>query len=96
GIQSVSSSTVPDIQISLEVQAKTIFIRIRDNGEGIPEEIKDKVFLPNFSTKYTGSGLGLAMAKQGIEFFGGKIYFISEAGQGAEFVIELPLKTLNK
>lgn len=92
GIQSVVAPNVPEITLSLELTGHKIFIRVRDNGGGIPEEIKDKVFLPNFSTKYTGSGLGLAMAKQGIEFFGGKIYFEPLASGGTEFVIELPQK----
>jgi two-component system, NtrC family, nitrogen regulation sensor histidine kinase NtrY len=92
GIQSVNTSKKPHITISLETTQSKIIVKIKDNGEGIPEEIRDKVFLPNFSTKYTGSGLGLAMAKQGIEFFGGKIYFISQEGQGTEFFIELPIK----
>ncbi|MDX5435653.1 MAG: HAMP domain-containing histidine kinase, partial [Pontibacter sp.] len=62
-----------------------------DNGSGIPKEIEGKVFIPNFSTKYTGSGIGLAVAKRGIENAGGKIWFKTEEGKGTTFFIQLPL-----
>ena len=61
-----------------------------DDGRGIPEEIKEKVFMPKFSTKSEGSGIGLAVAKHGVEHGGGSIYVESEEGQGTTFVIEFP------
>ena len=66
-------------------------IEVKDNGSGIPEEIRKKVFIPNFSTKVGGSGLGLAMAKRGIEHAGGNIWFETEEGVGTTFFIDLPI-----
>lgn len=92
-IQAVPSSRKPHIKVRLELQDNQhVLISIRDNGSGIPKEIQGKVFIPNFSTKYTGSGIGLAVAKRGIESAGGKIWFETEEGQGTTFFIQLPLK----
>ena len=66
-------------------------ISISDNGNGIDEELIEKVFLPHFSTKKSGSGIGLAIAKQGIERSGGEIWFESKVGSGTTFYIKLPL-----
>ncbi|WP_229968633.1 sensor histidine kinase [Pontibacter harenae] len=90
-IQAVPADKKPQIRIKLEKQEQTVFILISDNGSGIPEDIRNKVFIPNFSTKYTGSGIGLAVAKKGIENAGGRIWFETEEGQGTTFFISLPL-----
>ena len=73
------------------VIGKKALISIEDDGPGINEEIRDKVFLPSFSTKTEGSGIGLAIAKHGIEQSGGQIWFETEKGKGTTFFIELPL-----
>ena len=90
-IQAVPNERSPEICISLYSQDNMAHIEIRDNGSGIPEEVRAKVFLPNFSTKFTGSGIGLALAKRGIEHAGGKIWFETQANIGTCFFIELPL-----
>ncbi len=91
-IQAVPTSRKPQIKVCLELQGNQhVLISIRDNGSGIPKDIQDKVFIPNFSTKYTGSGIGLAVAKRGIENAGGKIWFKTDEGQGTTFFIQLPL-----
>ncbi|MCX2738957.1 sensor histidine kinase [Pontibacter anaerobius] len=91
-IQAVPTSRRPHIEVRLELQDnRHVLISIRDNGSGIPKEIQGKVFIPNFSTKYTGSGIGLAVAKRGIENAGGKIWFQTKEGQGTTFFIQLPL-----
>jgi nitrogen fixation/metabolism regulation signal transduction histidine kinase len=90
-IQAVPSDRKPEICVSLYCQNNMAHIEIRDNGSGIPEEIRHKVFLPNFSTKFTGSGIGLALAKRGIEHAGGKIWFETQTNIGTCFFIELPL-----
>lgn len=91
GIQSVPEGREADVHISLEKVDRTVQIRIQDNGSGISEDIKDKVFIPNFSTKYAGSGIGLAVAKRGIVHAGGKIWFETTLNVGTVFYIELPL-----
>jgi signal transduction histidine kinase len=91
-IQAVPASRKPVIKVELKLeQDGTALVAITDNGSGIPAEIRHKVFIPNFSTKYTGSGIGLAVAKKGIENAGGRIWFVTEEGEGTTFYISLPL-----
>lgn len=65
-------------------------IRIKDNGPGIPPEIKDRVFEPYFTTKEHGTGLGLAIVKHNVEMYGGSVKIYSESGKGTEVVVEFP------
>ena len=69
----------------------TIHISITDNGEGIPEEMQSKIFIPNFTTKTSGTGLGLAMCKGIAEQAKGKISFTTEYMKGTTFNVELPI-----
>ncbi|MEQ8548623.1 MAG: ATP-binding protein [Cyclobacteriaceae bacterium] len=82
----------PKIEIFLVVKEKSVLISIRDNGQGMSEEIKRNVFKPYFSTKSTGSGIGLAVAKKGIENAGGNIWFETKEMEGTTFFIKLPKK----
>jgi signal transduction histidine kinase len=58
---------------------------------GIPEEKRDKIFTPNFTTKTSGTGLGLAMCKGIVEKANGKIWFETTEGVGTTFNVLLPL-----
>ena len=90
-IQSVDGGPL-DIKLQILCPDKRrVLISVEDNGPGIPDEIAEKVFLPRFSTKSTGSGIGLAISKRGVEQAGGKIWFETELGRGTAFYIELPL-----
>ncbi|MDO1446105.1 HAMP domain-containing sensor histidine kinase [Rhodocytophaga aerolata] len=91
GIQSVPAGRKPEITVNMQKSNNFIRIEIHDNGKGISESIRNKIFIPNFSTKYAGSGIGLALAKRGVEHAGGKIWFETEEEQGTSFFIELPL-----
>jgi two-component system nitrogen regulation sensor histidine kinase NtrY len=79
------------VEISEEQSDNIITIQIRDNGEGIPEEMHSKIFMPNFTTKTSGTGLGLAMSKSIIEQAGGTIWFETEVGKGTTFYVQLPV-----
>jgi signal transduction histidine kinase len=68
-----------------------IIVSIRDNGEGIPEEMQAKIFIPNFTTKSSGTGLGLAMCKGIVEQAKGRIWFETKVGEGTVFYVELPV-----
>lgn len=68
-----------------------ITISIQDNGEGIPEEMRSKIFTPNFTTKTSGTGLGLAMTKSIVEQAKGNIWFETEEGKGTTFYVQLPV-----
>jgi signal transduction histidine kinase len=69
----------------------SIVIKIKDNGEGIPPETQERIFIPNFTTKSSGTGLGLAMCKGIVEQARGKIWFETENGKGTTFFVELPV-----
>ncbi len=92
GIQSVPKGVLPEIEVQIEQRSRSAVISIKDNGVGIPDENKEKIFLPHFSTKKIGSGIGLAIAKKGIESMGGNIWFESQEGKGTTFYVEVPLQ----
>jgi signal transduction histidine kinase len=79
------------LEVELLVTHNKARITFTDNGEGIPEEIREKIFIPKFSTKAEGSGIGLAIAKRGVEHAGGSIWFESAAEEGTTFFLEFPL-----
>ena len=83
----------PVVSISTKIQGNKIEIRISDNGPGIPENIKDKIFQPFFTTKPTGqgTGLGLSLAYDIVKAHGGEIKVNSKVGIGTEFTIQLPV-----
>jgi signal transduction histidine kinase len=75
-----------------DVMGRSVVIRISDNGPGIPEAVRKKVFQPFFSTKEEGSGLGLSIAARIMEEHGGRLELMSQEEAGATFVITLPVK----
>jgi len=79
------------ISVSEEVKEESIVIKITDNGEGIPLEMQSKIFIPNFTTKTSGTGLGLAMSKTSFEQAKGR-HLVSDCGRrGTTFYVELPI-----
>ena len=90
-IQAIPEDRVGKVLVNVEMQKKWVKILISDNGKGIPSELSEKIFSPNFSTKNSGMGLGLAITKKIIEQFGGKIHFSSELNVGTVFEINFPL-----
>ena len=88
-IQSINNK---EKKITLKIKDNQKFwcIEITDNGSGINEEIKEKIFEPNFTTKNSGMGLGLAMVKNIVSDFDGKITFITKLGVGTTFFVEIP------
>ena len=89
GIQAIPEDREPVIVIGLIENEGRWVASIKDNGSGIPEDLQDKIFVPNFTTKSSGMGLGLAMVKNIIETVNGKISFISESEVGTTFYISL-------
>jgi PAS domain S-box-containing protein len=70
-----------------------VIITVRDNGDGIPEEVKPKLFTPLFTTKSKGQGFGLAVVKRLTEALGGTVTFESERGKGTTFIVCFPQRT---
>jgi two-component system, NtrC family, nitrogen regulation sensor histidine kinase NtrY len=88
-MQAVPDERTVHINIDEELTNEKVLIRIKDNGNGIPEEMHSKIFTPNFTTKT--SGLGLAMSKGIVEQAKGNIWFETQMGEGTTFFVELPL-----
>ncbi|MES0489841.1 MAG: ATP-binding protein [Leptospirales bacterium] len=87
------SNYIPEVHISTKELQKTIEIRVKDNGNGIPKSILDKIFTPFFTTKPAGvgTGLGLSITHEIIvQEHKGEISVKSKEGEYAEFVIRLP------
>jgi len=93
GLDSINEKGEGDIQIRTNLEDKMAVIHYSDTGNGIPDEIREKIFEPYFSTKKSGMGLGLAIVKRIIEEHGGRISVQSKEGEGTTFEIELPVKT---
>jgi len=89
-IQAIPEDRKAVIEIDLKKENATILIRIKDNGSGISDDIMDRIFAPNFTTKSTGMGLGLAMVKNIVESCNGKIWFETTKDKGTTFFVSLP------
>lgn len=90
-IQAIPDDRQGKITLKLVPKGDIAYIVVEDNGCGIPEAMIEKVFSPNFTTKTSGMGLGLAISKNIIDATGGQIYFKTTAGEGTTFFIELPI-----
>ncbi len=91
GLQSIPEGRKGMINIRLEVDDRDAKVEISDNGKGIPEEIKDKLFQPNFTTKSAGMGMGLAISHNIVRSLGGRLWYDTVLHQGTTFYIELPI-----
>jgi signal transduction histidine kinase len=79
------------LRVVLEEDRKTAVLRVSDEGPGIPEEIREKIFDLYFTTKSGGSGIGLAMTYRILHFHHGSVEVKSEVGRGTEFLLRIPL-----
>jgi signal transduction histidine kinase len=89
-IQAIPEDRKGEIQIGLKEEDQFYIISIKDNGIGINEDAFDKIFVPNFTTKTGGMGLGLAMVKSIIESSNGKIRFETNPPEGSTFFVAIP------
>lgn len=89
-VQAIPDEREGLIQVQLQKDNGYAVISFVDNGSGIDEETVDKIFQPYFTTKSSGTGLGLAMTKKIIEFWKGKIWFETTLGEGTTFYISIP------
>ena len=82
------------IRILMYCKDSDVYVEISDNGTGIPAALVQKIFTPNFTTKSSGTGLGLAFVKQAIENIDGCITFDTAPGSGTIFYIRIPMVNL--
>ncbi|AKK72171.1 histidine kinase [Chryseobacterium sp. P1-3] len=78
------------INVDVEQHQRRVMISVQDNGIGIPENMYERIFEPNFTSKNSGMGLGLSMVRKMIEDYKGEISVKSEVGKGSTFTITLP------
>jgi signal transduction histidine kinase len=88
--QAADKEENPLIEVKVISDAKNVTILVSDNGKGIPDDVKDLIFEPKFTTKTSGMGLGLGMIKNIIEAYDGSISFTSRVGEGTVFTVILP------
>lgn len=97
GVSAAGGDYVPTLHLTTRKGEEDFKVHIRDNGHGIPDEIKDKIFNPFFTTKpgAKGTGLGLSLSSDIIRGHGGSIQVESEADSFTEMIITLPLAQAN-
>ena len=89
-IQAMPEITNPRIEVRVVSENDFVKITVADNGIGISEEFREKIFEPKFTTKTSGMGLGLGMVRNIVETNGGSIQFASKKGKGTVFTVILP------
>jgi len=88
--QALTGIENPEIEVRIKDRADRVVISVADNGKGIAETVKEKVFEPKFTTKTSGMGLGLPMVRSIVEAYEGSIEFISEIDKGSVFTVTFP------
>jgi signal transduction histidine kinase len=86
-IEAVKEKEHPLITLSAQTTNNKTIIKVADNGTGMPAEIQDKIFIPFFSTRKTGSGIGLSLCKQIMLLHKGSIQVQSKEGEGTVFIL---------
>ncbi len=90
-LQAIPETAIAKVIVTETIIGSDVIIAIADNGTGIAEEIRSKIFTPNFTTKTSGTGLGLAMCKRMVEQAKGEIWFESNVEEGTTFFVKLPI-----
>lgn len=90
-IQAIPAERNGEVNIEMLNDGDTLLIMIQDNGIGIEESLREKIFTPNFTTKNSGMGMGLAIIRNIILNAGGKVWFESVLNKGTAFYVSLPL-----
>lgn len=94
GIQACERGGTISVNLRGGDDPAVIVLEFADTGDGIPDDISDKLYDPFFTTKTGGTGLGLSISRSIVESHGGSIYHRTEAGRGTSFFIEVPRKTM--
>lgn len=90
-IQALTEQSEREIHIKVYIQEMILFIKITDNGSGIPSNLLEDIFIPFFTTKKDGTGIGLSLSRQIIRMHGGELSVKSQPFHETSFTISLPL-----
>jgi two-component system nitrogen regulation sensor histidine kinase NtrY len=90
-VAEVEAQGLIEIEVSVDLREKLVFLEVRDNGAGVADADKLRLFEPYFSTKKSGTGLGLAIAGTVVADHGGYIRVKDNKPRGARFIVELPM-----
>lgn len=90
-IQALTEQSEREIHIKVYIQEMILFIKITDNGSGIPSNLLEDIFIPFFTTKKDGTGIGLSLSRQIIRMHGGELSVKSQPFHETSFIISLPL-----
>lgn len=88
--QAIPEEVAGEVYIRFHAEDEGVLIAVQDNGTGIPADMIEKLFVPYFTTKSSGTGIGLPMTKNMVEHSGGSIRFETEQGKGTTFLVWLP------
>ncbi len=90
-VQAIPSNKKGLVEVALAVSDNKALITIKDNGVGVPDSVGEKLFMPTFTTKSSGMGIGLAIVKRIVKSANGSIRYKSKVGSGTTFFIEFPI-----
>ena len=94
-VQAIEKNGKLDIKSFLKNNNSVAGVEITDTGGGIPVDVLDNIFNPFFTTKNTGTGLGLALTRKIVEKHGGQIKIRNKIGEGVTFEIDLPIDSID-
>ena len=90
-LQAIPEEREGRVHVLLRREGNEAVAEVRDNGQGVPADTADQIFVPKFTTKSSGMGLGLPMVKRMVENAGGRVWFTTRPGEGSSFYLALPL-----
>lgn len=89
-MQALEKTVSPFIEFSVQKNEQRILFMVKDNGPGIPADQVSEIFVPFYTSKAEGSGIGLSISRQIVQAHGGRLFVQTQEGQGATFYVELP------
>jgi nitrogen fixation/metabolism regulation signal transduction histidine kinase len=90
-IEALQNAPEKKIWVQVEIRNQMLLFRVKDSGPGVPHEIRDQIFIPFYTTKEEGSGIGLSLCRQMIYQHGGTLRAVFPEEGGSEFIVSLPL-----
>ena len=89
-VEALSGREHGSIQLRAFREANAVLIRVEDNGSGIPDDMLEDIFVPFYTTKANGTGIGLSLSKQIMQNHGGSVSVSSVPGKGSKFTLKFP------